>query len=611
MSYLVIARKYRPPGFEQVVGQDHVTRALQNSIRRNRIGHAYLLAGPRGVGKTSIARIFSRALNCGGETNPTPCLKCNNCLEITKGASLAVREIDGASHNSVDNVRELIDSFRSLPPSGYRYKVYIIDEVHMLSVAAFNALLKSLEEPPPNTVFILATTEVHKIPETVLSRCQRYDLRALPAERVMGQLREILEGEGLKSDEESLRLLARASEGSMRDAQSLLERVISYCEGEITATETSRVLGVIERAVLFQMSQAILSRDSAKALSLVADVFDSGIDPSVFLREFVTHFRGALISRFASDEQIKVIGMSTEEVANWRTQLQGLSVHDLEGIVSMSISGADHALRSYHTRYAIEALVVRMANRERGYEVAELLGRLSVKAPGAVKTPGADISSGADRGSGVRPAANMGTMGSSASSQALSSSTRGPTSVDIQSEALQSQANSLQGDRAVSQKVVGSASGADNQLQYNQVQWPNFIEFLAGQGGRLLCEQLRRCRVKNFNYDSSSSQGILELEGGDFSISYLKQEANRKRLTEGLVEFVSGSISGSKWRVDLSAVQESADKPIEGTLRAVEEAQQAQIKVDRVEAARSHPTVTSLQKLFPGSTIDEVRLKEE
>lgn len=590
MSYLVIARKYRPPGFEQVVGQDHVTRALQNSIRRNRIGHAYLLAGPRGVGKTSIARIFSRALNCGGEPTPTPCLKCNNCLEITKGASLAVREIDGASHNSVDNVRELIDSFRSLPPSGYRYKVYIIDEVHMLSVAAFNALLKSLEEPPPNTVFILATTEVHKIPETVLSRCQRYDLRALSAERVIAQLREIIEGEGLKSDEESLRLLARASEGSMRDAQSLLERVISYCEGEITATETSRVLGVIERAVLYQMSQAILSRDSAQALSLVADVFDSGIDPSVFLREFVTHFRGALISRFASDEQIQVIGMSKEEVANWRYQSQGLSVHDLEGIVSMSISGADHALRSYHTRYAIEALVVRMANRERGYEVAELLGLLSYK------------NGGADRNGGARASANMGMVEDTTSSKALSSPNRAPVSMGGQSEALLTQSTGPQVDRGDSQKGALSASGLDR-----QVQWPNFIDFLTGMGGRLLCEQLRRCRAKNFSYDSSSNQGILELEGGDFSISYLKQEANRKRLVEGLVEF----IAGSGWRVELSTVQESTDKPIEGTLRAVEEAQQVQQKVSREEAARSHPAVKSLQKLFPGSTIDEVRLKEE
>lgn len=572
MSYLVIARKYRPPGFEQVVGQDHVTRALQNSIRRNRIGHAYLLAGPRGVGKTSIARIFSRALNCGGEPTPTPCLKCNNCLEITKGASLAVREIDGASHNSVDNVRELIDSFRSLPPSGYRYKVYIIDEVHMLSVAAFNALLKSLEEPPPNTVFILATTEVHKIPETVLSRCQRYDLRALSAERVIGQLRDIIEGEGLKSDEESLRLLARASEGSMRDAQSLLERVISYCEGEITATETSRVLGVIERAVLFQLSQAVLSRDSAQALSLVSEVFESGIDPSVFLREFVTHFRGALIARFASEEQIGIIGMSTEEVATWRTQVQGLAVHDLEGIVSMAISGADHALRSYHTRYAIEALVVRMANRERGYEVAELLGKLTERAGGG-KASGGNRAAGSD----VQP--------------------------NISAKKV---------ERAGDEPVInGAASAKEGALvapkPVGGVQWPNFIEFLSGRGGRLLCEQLRRCRVRKFIFDSSSNQGILELEGGDFSIGYLKQEANRKRLAEGLAEFVAGS----GWRVELSAVQESADKPMEGTLRAAEEAQQAQLKVSREEAARSHPTVKSLQKLFPGSTIDEVRLKEE
>lgn len=605
MSYLVIARKYRPPGFEQVVGQDHVTRALQNSIRRNRVGHAYLLAGPRGVGKTSIARIFSRALNCGGEPTPTPCLKCNNCIEITKGASLAVREIDGASHNSVDNVRELIDSFRSLPPSGYRYKVYIIDEVHMLSVAAFNALLKSLEEPPPNTVFILATTEVHKIPDTVLSRCQRYDLRALSAERVIGQLRDIVDGEGLKSDEESLRLLARASEGSMRDAQSLLERVISYCEREITATETSRVLGVIERAVLFQLSQAVLSRDSAQALSLVADVFESGIDPSVFLREFVTHFRGALIARFASEEQIRIIGMSTDEVSTWRSQLQGIAVHDLEGIVSMAIAGADHALRSYHTRYAIEALVVRMANRERGYEVAELLGRLTERAGGGKAV-------GGNRAVGIASATQ---------SPKPEQQRPQPMSPQVANGAAneRGRAGSMLAGNAPGVTLSGGSDGTVSEAKAGAsgrggvVQWPDFIEFLSGRGGRLLCEQLRRCRVKKFDYDSSSSQGILELEGGDFSISYLRQEANRKRLAEGLAEFVAaiGFGPGSEWRIEFLAVQESADKPMEGTLRAAEEAQQAQLKVSREEAARSHPAVKSLQKLFPGSTIDEVRLKEE
>ncbi|MCB0337324.1 MAG: DNA polymerase III subunit gamma/tau, partial [Bdellovibrionales bacterium] len=195
MSYLVIARKYRPGTFEAVLGQEHVTRTLANSIKRDRIAHAYVFAGPRGVGKTSSARVLAKALNCEHGPTDSPCGECAPCKDIAEGRCLAVREIDGASHNSVDNVRELIDSFRSLPPPGCRYKVYIIDEVHMLSTSAFNALLKSLEEPPPHTVFILATTELHKIPETVLSRCQRHDFRPMSIQAIEGNLRAVAEAE--------------------------------------------------------------------------------------------------------------------------------------------------------------------------------------------------------------------------------------------------------------------------------------------------------------------------------------------------------------------------------------------------------------------------------
>ncbi|MCB0310377.1 MAG: DNA polymerase III subunit gamma/tau, partial [Bdellovibrionales bacterium] len=200
MSYLVFARKYRPDSFATVSGQEHVTQTLSNAIKRDCVAHAYVFSGPRCVGKTSIARIFAKALNCENGPTATPCLECQNCKEISQGTSLAVREIDGASHNSVDNVRELIDSFRSLPAPGTRYKVYIIDEVHMLSLSAFNALLKSLEEPPPHTVFILATTEPHKIPDTVMSRCQRHDFRSLSLESIQSRLADIAEKESLKID---------------------------------------------------------------------------------------------------------------------------------------------------------------------------------------------------------------------------------------------------------------------------------------------------------------------------------------------------------------------------------------------------------------------------
>lgn len=294
MSYLVLARKYRPPAFEGVAGQAQVTKALQNAIVRGRVGHAYLFAGPRGVGKTSIARIFSKCLNC--ETGPTvtPCLTCSNCRDIAQGTSLSVREIDGASHNSVDNVRDLIESFRTLPPPGSQYKVYIIDEVHMLSTSAFNALLKSLEEPPPNTIFILATTELHKIPETVLSRCQRHTLRALPINLVEEELAKIANAESIQCEPGALRLIARLSDGSMRDAQSLLDRVSAYVDTTLTEEETGRVLGVVGKQGLFKLSAAIIERDSATALLNIHDSFLQGVEPGVLLRDFAHHWRDLL-----------------------------------------------------------------------------------------------------------------------------------------------------------------------------------------------------------------------------------------------------------------------------------------------------------------------------
>lgn len=373
MSYLVLARKYRPQTFGEISGQEHVSRTLINSIKREKIAHAYLFCGPRGVGKTSIARIFAKALNCEQGPTKKPCMTCNQCQEIALGKSLSVREIDGASHNSVDNVRDLIDSFKSLPPPGANYKIYIIDEVHMLSTAAFNALLKSLEEPPPNTIFILATTEPHKILATVLSRCQRFDLRALPFEEVEQCLKSIITKEKIKIQPDVLRQIARLSEGSLRDAQSLLERVIAFSEGEITSEDAGKALGVVAKPVLLDISQAVFKRDTSKLLEHVHQIFSSGMDPALFLKEFVTHWRELFIAKFAGKTGLSQIGIDADMQAELLRQVETVTTQDLQDLMELARSGADNALRSSYLKYALESLLVRMSTRMPVADLVDLL----------------------------------------------------------------------------------------------------------------------------------------------------------------------------------------------------------------------------------------------
>jgi len=554
MSYLVFARKYRPGSFGAVVGQEHVTRTLMNSIRRQRVAHAYLFAGPRGVGKTSIARVFSRALNCANGPSAEPCLECPNCQEIARGTSLAVREIDGASHNSVDNVRDLIDSFRALPAPGYRYKIYIIDEVHMLSGSAFNALLKSLEEPPPNTVFILATTESHKIPETVISRCQRHDFRALSPADIEAQLRHIAGEEKLQIESEVFRMIARLSDGSMRDSQSLLDRVCAFCEGRVTAVEAGKVLGVVERGILFRLSQAVFAHQPAEALSVVAEAFGRGIDPALFLREFAAHWRELLVARFGGTPALEAMGVGGEDLVELQRQAGILSPHDVQDLVQLAREGADTALRSAFPKYALEALVVRLATREEVRAIGEVLERL--RAGGGAAGGGGG---GSARPEPARPARSA------------------PAA-------------------PVPQRAVGPDAGAAPSRR--ELDWGSFVRESAAAGGQMLSEQLKRLSVGTF------SSGVLEASGPDFTISYLNRPEHKARLGAALEAF-----SGQKgWKINLRAGQGGGLTP--GSILAEEEREKSEAHSRKTDDIVNHPGIKNLQKIFPGSTIEAIRIKE-
>lgn len=609
MSYLVIARKFRPQSFEDVSGQNQVTRTLANSILRDRVAHAYLFAGPRGVGKTSIARIFAKALNCKLGPTPTPCGECSNCTEITQGSNLAVREIDGASHNSVDNVRDLIESFRALPAPGSRYKVYIIDEVHMFSTAAFNALLKSLEEPPPNTVFILATTEAHKIPETVISRCQRHDFRALGQRDIEDRLQRIVEAEAITIEPEALRMIARLGDGSMRDAQSLLERVNAFSEGIITAANASMVLGTVERTILARLSQAILAREAGQALEIVSEVFTKGVDPGLFLREFATHFRELMIARFGGEKALVALGLSDVDRVELVRQGGSVSEHDLQDLAQLSREGCDSALRSAYPKYALEALVVRMSTKEPVATVAEVLAAVRAQMSGAgVTAPVSSVGASSGVGASPRPQAPRAPAPSapSAASPAIAQSTSAVSTGLITNGA---QAESRREADSSAKDSAGKAplsAGTDARA----LDWVQFVRTASETSSRIVAEHLKRISVKTFALKEGGQLGVLEASGPEFSVASLNNAESKKKL-EGALALFSNVAAWQIKFVSSGVSAGSLSEPSPGSLFHQEEAKRQLTRAEKQADISNHPKVKSLQRIFPGTQIETIKIREE
>lgn len=373
--HLALARKYRPQTFADVVGQEHVSVTLGNALAEDRLHHAYLFCGARGVGKTTVARILAKAVNCTARNDATePCNTCASCEEITTGRSLDVQEIDGASNNGIDDVREIREHLKYLP-SGERYKIYIIDEVHMLSASAFNALLKTLEEPPPHVIFVFATTEPHKIPATILSRCQRYDFRRLGTAKIITTIQAIAKTEDYQIDEDVLGLIAYEAEGSLRDAESLLDQVVAFAGKAVTIDKVRELLGFTDRATVMQLVEAIVAHDIGTALEQFESVFQSGGNIPRLAQELLETFRhlwvitscGKLPHR---DELPAAVAEKLEALAETTT------AESCEQCFSLMYRGIDDIMRGRFPKLAMESLLLRLVQVESVVPMAELIAQV-------------------------------------------------------------------------------------------------------------------------------------------------------------------------------------------------------------------------------------------
>ncbi|MFA7123950.1 MAG: DNA polymerase III subunit gamma/tau [Candidatus Delongbacteria bacterium] len=374
MSYLVIARKYRPLTFEDVIGQEHVTTTLMNAIKNNKVHHAYLLTGPRGVGKTTISRILAKCLNCETGVTPTPCGVCSNCVEIDQGNSLDVKEIDGASNRGIDEIRDLRDDIK-FSPAKSRKKIYIIDEVHMLTNQAFNALLKTLEEPPEHAVFIFATTEVNEVPATILSRCQRHDFKRVDIDVLSKALKEICGKEGVEIDDGSLIMLSKAGDGSVRDSQSALDQVIAFCGNIITADKTAEALGITPVESFFRFTDIVLSKDTGELITYIDELFGKGLHILAYIKGLMEFFRDLLILKTVNDA--KILDMSADNLIKLGRYKQNFGEKDLLLFIDILSQSVQKLKSSPFQRMDFEIILLKILHHEPVSNIEEIIKKLS------------------------------------------------------------------------------------------------------------------------------------------------------------------------------------------------------------------------------------------
>jgi DNA polymerase-3 subunit gamma/tau len=558
MSYLVFARKYRPQTFDEVVQQSHVTRTLANAIAANRVAHAILFSGPRGTGKTTVARILAKAMNCAQGPTAEPCNKCQSCLEITNGNAADVFEIDGASNNSVDQVRDLRENLKYMPVHS-RYKIYIIDEVHMLSLAAFNALLKTLEEPPEHILFMFATTEVHKIPVTILSRCQRHDLRRIDTQAIAEQMRRICETEQVQIDDSSLALIAQEAGGSMRDSLSLLDHVLACAEGAVTPGLIGELLGLVDRKHLFDISEAVLGGDLHKVLAAIDTVWRQGYEIKRFVADLIAHFHHLTLVKINPREG-SPLDLPDREIELLRAQTESAPTTFLLQCLDMLFQ-AEPAIRlSSQPKLALEMVFLKLFQTSPALPIQTLIERLDqLQKNMGEPSPKAEASPGSP---GLQPVA-----------------TRQPASDAVAPD----NHRPLPEDRGAAPPDPDGASRTTDAPEADlDALWQKVMDRVSRQKPSL-AGFLAMCRLRSV----SRGQAMVEVNGNEFSF---KNIAKHK---DALADICSEEFGG-RVQLELLANYEEAES------KQAQKEKNSRLR----QTAMSHPLLTAAMELFDGRLID-------
>jgi len=615
MSYVVLARKWRPESFEDLVGQEHVARTLENAIKQGRVAHAFLFTGVRGVGKTTSARILAKALNCAKGPTAKPCLECDPCKQITAGTDVDVQEIDGASYNGVDEVRRLQESL-PYQPSRDRFKIFIVDEVHMLSNAAWNAFLKTLEEPPPHVKFIFATTEAHKVPITILSRCQRYDFKLIGAQAIMARLRHVLEAEKIEADDASLAILAREAAGSMRDAMSLLDQVIAWAGGEsgLTAEAVGKVLGVAERADLHELLGGLIDGDAARCLAVVERMAENGYDLVHVARDVLANLRDLVVAGVVDDPST-LLDLPEAEIAEVKKLAGQTSPDDLTRLHQGFSKSFDDVAKSGQPRAALEMTLVRLARRPPLLPVDELLRRLAdlerrVR-EGAVASGGSGGSgnlgagrSGAGRSEGGRPRESAGGRASSASAGEVDAAPAepppAPTLRATTRPTSSAAAPPASSPAAPAPAAPAPAPTAPRVSPPDEVlaQWRDVVDRVRGRRAAL-ASVLEHAAILRLDADKGV---VLGYEQGSFLIAQVNEPQSRAVALKAIEEVV-----GKGTTLEIETLTGSATHE---TLARIELADRKARVEDARKAVEQHPLVDAAKEHL-GAQLREVRLPSD